>query len=46
MINPGNSGGALADLNGAVVGIPTLAAIDPETASSQETSASRFRATP
>jgi putative serine protease PepD len=29
-INPGNSGGALIDLNGAVVGIPTLAAIDPE----------------
>ena len=29
-INPGNSGGALVDLNGDVVGIPTLAAIDPE----------------
>jgi putative serine protease PepD len=29
-INPGNSGGALADLEGRVVGIPTLAAIDPE----------------
>jgi putative serine protease PepD len=29
-INPGNSGGALIDLSGAVVGIPTLAAIDPE----------------
>jgi S1-C subfamily serine protease len=29
-INPGNSGGALVDLNGAVVGIPTLAAIDQE----------------
>jgi S1-C subfamily serine protease len=29
-INPGNSGGALVDLNGAVIGIPTLAAIDPE----------------
>jgi S1-C subfamily serine protease len=29
-INPGNSGGALADLEGRVIGIPTLAAIDPE----------------
>jgi S1-C subfamily serine protease len=29
-INPGNSGGALVDLRGNVVGIPTLAAIDPE----------------
>ncbi len=29
-INPGNSGGALADLEGRVVGIPTLAATDPE----------------
>ncbi|MFI9647599.1 S1C family serine protease [Streptomyces sp. NPDC052040] len=29
-INPGNSGGALVDLNGRVVGIPTLAAVDPE----------------
>ncbi|MEU6812116.1 trypsin-like peptidase domain-containing protein [Streptomyces sp. NPDC046831] len=28
-INPGNSGGALADLAGQVVGIPTLAAVDP-----------------
>jgi putative serine protease PepD len=28
-INPGNSGGALVDLNGAVVGIPTLAATNP-----------------
>ncbi len=30
-INPGNSGGALVDLSAHVVGIPTLAAIDPET---------------
>ena len=29
-INPGNSGGALADLEGRVIGIPTLAASDPE----------------
>ena len=29
-INPGNSGGALVDLNGDVVGIPTLAATDPQ----------------
>jgi S1-C subfamily serine protease len=29
-INPGNSGGALVDLRGQVVGIPTLAALDPE----------------
>jgi len=29
-INPGNSGGALADLNGRVIGVPTLAATDPE----------------
>lgn len=29
-INPGNSGGALVDLNGNVVGVPTLGAIDPE----------------
>jgi S1-C subfamily serine protease len=29
-INPGNSGGALADIQGRVIGIPTLAAVDPE----------------
>jgi putative serine protease PepD len=29
-INPGNSGGALVDIRGRVIGIPTLAAIDPE----------------
>jgi S1-C subfamily serine protease len=29
-INPGNSGGALVDLQGKVVGIPTLAAADPQ----------------
>jgi putative serine protease PepD len=34
-INPGNSGGALVDLEGQVVGIPTLAALDPQLGSSQ-----------
>jgi putative serine protease PepD len=29
-INPGNSGGALVDILGRVIGIPTLAATDPE----------------
>jgi S1-C subfamily serine protease len=29
-INPGNSGGALVDIEGDVIGIPTLAATDPE----------------
>jgi putative serine protease PepD len=29
-INPGNSGGALVSLSGQVIGIPTLAAIDPD----------------
>jgi S1-C subfamily serine protease len=29
-INPGNSGGALVDINGQVIGIPTLAATDPQ----------------
>jgi putative serine protease PepD len=34
-INPGNSGGALVDLSGRVLGIPTLAALDPELGGSQ-----------
>jgi putative serine protease PepD len=34
-INPGNSGGALADLSGRVVGIPTLAALDPDMGNAQ-----------
>jgi putative serine protease PepD len=34
-INPGNSGGALADLSGRVIGIPTLAALDPEMGGAQ-----------
>jgi S1-C subfamily serine protease len=29
-INPGNSGGALVDIAGRVIGVPTLAATDPE----------------
>ena len=29
-INPGNSGGALVDIQGRVIGIPTLAAADPQ----------------
>jgi putative serine protease PepD len=29
-INPGNSGGALVGLDGKVIGIPTLAAVDPD----------------
>jgi putative serine protease PepD len=29
-INPGNSGGALVDINGDVIGIPTLAAVDQQ----------------
>jgi S1-C subfamily serine protease len=28
-INPGNSGGALVDLQGQLIGVPTLAAVDP-----------------
>ena len=34
-INPGNSGGALVDLSGRVVGVPTLAALDPEFGNTQ-----------
>jgi putative serine protease PepD len=34
-INPGNSGGALVDLSGRVIGIPTLAAVDPQMGGSQ-----------
>ena len=34
-INPGNSGGALVDLSGRVIGIPTLAALDPQMGASQ-----------
>jgi S1-C subfamily serine protease len=34
-INPGNSGGALVDLNGKVVGIPTLVALNPNLGGSQ-----------
>ena len=33
-INPGNSGGALVDLAGDVIGVPTLAALDPQTGGS------------
>jgi S1-C subfamily serine protease len=34
-INPGNSGGALVDLAGQVIGIPTLAALDPQIGNGQ-----------
>jgi S1-C subfamily serine protease len=35
-INPGNSGGALADISGRILGIPTLAAKDPEAGSAAQ----------
>lgn len=34
-INPGNSGGALVNLSGQVIGVPTLAALDPEFGNAQ-----------
>jgi S1-C subfamily serine protease len=34
-INPGNSGGALVDIAGRVIGIPTLAALDPQMGGAQ-----------
>jgi putative serine protease PepD len=34
-INPGNSGGALVNLTGQVIGIPTLAALDPDLGNAQ-----------
>jgi S1-C subfamily serine protease len=34
-INPGNSGGALVDISGRVLGIPTLAALDPQLGGAQ-----------
>jgi putative serine protease PepD len=34
-INPGNSGGVLVDLSGRVIGIPTLAALDPQMGASE-----------
>ena len=46
-INPGNSGGALVDLQGQVIGIPTLAATDPSWAAAPPRgSASPSSATP
>jgi len=35
-INPGNSGGALANISGRILGIPTLAAKDPEAGSAAQ----------
>jgi putative serine protease PepD len=45
-INPGNSGGALVDLSGAVVGIPTLTAVDQELGGTYPASASPSPRTP
>ena len=45
-INPGNSGGALVDLQGQVIGIPTLAATDPQLGARPPGSGSPFLATP
>ena len=35
-INPGNSGGALVDLQGRLIGVPTLGAVHPESGSSAD----------
>lgn len=35
-INPGNSGGALVDLQGRLIGVPTLAAVNPESGAAAE----------
>ncbi|MBF6589787.1 MAG: trypsin-like peptidase domain-containing protein [Ktedonobacterales bacterium] len=35
-INPGNSGGALVDLQGRLIGIPTLGAVNPESGAAAE----------
>ena len=43
-INPGNSGGGLVGLDGRVIGIPTLVAINPELGGSAPVSGSRSRA--
>jgi S1-C subfamily serine protease len=40
-INPGNSGGALVNLAGQVIGIPTLAAADPQLGGAAPGSGSR-----